>query len=114
MTGRLGLAERLVVHQYVVGVCLNRIGILGTKGKNETLYRERLDRLADLYKPDALCEVFADKTKDDAFELFYRLNKGGTSFKAGDVEGARLSSAPTKKIVGPMRAVAGEKEMKMA
>jgi hypothetical protein len=28
MTGRLGLAERLVVHQYVVGVCLNRIGML--------------------------------------------------------------------------------------
>jgi hypothetical protein len=27
MTGRLGLAERLVVHQYVVGVCLNRIGM---------------------------------------------------------------------------------------
>ena len=30
MTGRLGLAERLVVHQYVVGVCLNLIGRVQT------------------------------------------------------------------------------------
>jgi len=85
---------------------------LGINSKNETIYRERLDRLADLYKPDALCEVFSDKTEEDAFELFYRLNKGGTSLKAGDVEGARLASASTKKIVGPMRGVAAEKEMK--
>jgi hypothetical protein len=83
-------------------------------GKVETTYRERLDRIAGLYDREVLCETFPEKTEEEAFELFSRLNKGGTTLSAGDVEGARLSSAHTKKIVGPMRAVAAEREMKAA
>ncbi len=85
---------------------------LGRNNRNESIYRERLHRLANLYQKRALCEEFPDEDEENAFQLFRRLNKGGTSLSAGDVEAARLASAATKKIVGPMRAVANERDMR--
>ena len=85
---------------------------LGKSDRNVTTYRERLHKLANLYKRTALCEEFPDEEEEHAFLLFRRLNKGGTSLSAGDVEAARLASAATKKIVEPMRAVSTEKEMR--
>nr|WP_283814266.1 DUF262 domain-containing protein [Bradyrhizobium aeschynomenes] len=85
---------------------------LGKGGRNESIYRERLHRLANLFQKRALCEEFPDEDEENAFQLFRRLNKGGTSLSAGDVEAARLASAATKRIVGPMRAVASEREMR--
>ena len=61
---------------------------------------------------DAGHEVFTDDQEEHAFELFSRLNKGGTSLSTGDVAGARLASQATRKIVEPMRAVVAEKEMR--
>jgi hypothetical protein len=61
---------------------------------------------------NALCEEFTDEHEEDAFELFSRLNKGGTSLSAGDVEAARLASAATRKIVEPMRLFVAEREMR--
>ncbi|WP_316193893.1 DUF262 domain-containing protein [Bradyrhizobium sp. SZCCHNRI1029] len=85
---------------------------LGKNNRNEAIYRERLHKLANLFQRRALCEEFPDEDEENAFQLFRRLNKGGTSLSAGDVEAARLASAATKKIVGPMRAVASEREMR--
>jgi Protein of unknown function DUF262 len=85
---------------------------LGKSNRNETAYRERLHRLATIFRRKALCEEFPDEDEEHAFLLFRRLNKGGTSLSAGDVEAARLASAATKKIVEPMRAVATEREMR--
>jgi len=61
---------------------------------------------------DAGHEVFTDDQEEHAFELFSRLNKGGTSLSTGDVAGARLASQATRKIVEPMRALVAEKEMR--
>jgi hypothetical protein len=85
---------------------------LGKSNRNETIYRERLHKLATLFRRKALCEEFPDEEEEHAFLLFRRLNKGGTSLSAGDVEAARLASAATKKIVEPMRAIATEREMR--
>ncbi|MBR0778314.1 DUF262 domain-containing protein [Bradyrhizobium diazoefficiens] len=87
-------------------------GKLGRANRSELAYRERLQKLATLFKRRALCEDFPDEEEEHAFELFSRLNKGGTSLSAGDVEAARLASAATKKIVEPMRAVATERDMR--
>jgi hypothetical protein len=86
---------------------------LGKNGNMEVHYRGRLDRLARILRRDALCEEFPDEEEEHAFELFSRLNKGGTSLSAGDVEAARLASAATRGIVEPMRALAAEREMRM-
>ena len=85
---------------------------LGKFNRNETEYRERLHKLATIFRRKTLCEEFPDEDEEHAFLLFRRLNKGGTSLSAGDVEAARLASAATKKIVEPMRAVATEREMR--
>lgn len=85
---------------------------LGKSNRNETAYRERLHKLGSLFDRVALCEHFPDEDEEHAFQLFRRLNKGGTSLSAGDVEAARLASAATKKIVEPMRSIAAEREMR--
>jgi hypothetical protein len=85
---------------------------LGKANRNESIYRERLHKVAGLFKRRALCEEFPDEDEEHAFQLFRRLNKGGTSLSAGDVEAARLASAATKRILGPMRAVAVERDMR--
>lgn len=85
---------------------------LGRGNSYEVTYRERLHRVATMLTCEALCEEFTDDHEEHAFELFSRLNKGGTSLVAGEVEAARLASAATKKIVEPMRAVVNEKEMR--
>jgi hypothetical protein len=84
----------------------------GKLGKNEMLYPQRLHKVAKMLQRKALCEEFCDDHEEDAFELFSRLNKGGTSLSAGDVEAARLASAATKKIVEPMRSLVAEREMR--
>ncbi len=84
----------------------------GKLGKNEMLYRQRLHKVAKMLERKALCEEFCDDHEEDAFELFSRLNKGGTSLSAGDVEAARLASAATKGIVEPMRSLVAEREMR--
>lgn len=66
-------------------------------------FRRRLHRIAGMLNVAALCEEFKDEHEDNAIELFARLNKGGTSLSAGDVEAARLSQEATHHIVGPMR-----------
>jgi hypothetical protein len=85
---------------------------LGKNSHKDVHYRERLHRLANMLRRDALCEEFPDEEEEHAFELFSRLNKGGTSLSAGDVEAARLASAATRGIVEPMRALAAEREMR--
>ena len=85
---------------------------LGKGARDEQTYRERLHNLASLFKRKALCEEFPDEDEEHAFELFSRLNKGGTTLSAGDVEAARLASAATKGIVEPMRAMAAERDMR--
>jgi hypothetical protein len=87
-------------------------GKLG-KGAQTDDYRTRLQRVATMLGRDAGYEVFTDDQEEHAFELFSRLNKGGTSLSTGDVAGAsRLASQTTRKIVEPMRAVVAEKEMR--
>lgn len=66
-------------------------------------YRQRLNRIMTMFDRKVLCEEFRDDQEAHAFDLFSRLNKGGTSLSAGDVEAARLASASTKGIVQPMR-----------
>jgi hypothetical protein len=85
---------------------------LGKHNRNESIYRERLHKLGTMLVHNALCEEFTDEHEEDAFELFSRLNKGGTSLSAGDVEAARLASAATRKIVEPMRLFVAEREMR--
>jgi len=84
----------------------------GKLGKSGDEYRTRLQRVATMLGREVGHEVFTDDQEEHAFELFSRLNKGGTSLSTGDVAGARLASAATKKIVEPMRAVVNEREMK--
>jgi len=86
---------------------------LRKNGHMEVHYRGRLDRLARILRRVALREEFPDEEEEHAFELFSRLNKGGTSLSAGDVEAARLASAAIRGIVEPMRALAAEREMRM-
>ena len=85
---------------------------LGKNNRSEGIYRERLHKLGTMLAHNALCEEFTDEHEEDAFELFSRLNKGGTSLSAGDVEAARLASAATRKIVEPMRLFVAEREMR--
>lgn len=85
---------------------------LGEQGKLAETYRGRMVRVAKMLQRKALCEDFADEDEEHAFELFARLNKGGTSLQAGDVAAARLASTGTRHIVGPMRAMAAEGEMR--
>jgi hypothetical protein len=85
---------------------------LDKNNRKEPSYRERLHKLGTMLMRNALCEEFTDDDEENAFELFSRLNKGGTSLSAGDVEAARLASAATKKIVEPMRIFVAEQEMR--
>ena len=80
--------------------------------QTEVEYRKKLHKVATMLRREALCEEFTDALEEHAFELFSRLNKGGTSLATGEVEAARLASAATRKIVEPMRAVVAEREMK--
>jgi hypothetical protein len=87
----------------------DKLGRGATKGPE---YRRRLARLSSMLRREALCEEFNDDHEEHAFELFSRLNKGGTSLSSGDVEAARLASAATQHIVGPMREFVATKAMK--
>lgn len=85
---------------------------LGKSNRQAPAYRERLHKLTALFERAVLCEHFPNEDEEHAFQLFRRLNKGGTSLSAGDVEAARLASAATRKIVEPMRAVSAERDMR--
>jgi hypothetical protein len=85
---------------------------LGRGDSKEFEYRKRLDQVSRMLQKRALCEEFTDDDEEHAFELFSRLNKGGTSLQAGDVEAARLASAGTRKIVEPMRQFVAGREMR--
>jgi hypothetical protein len=91
---------------------LREQGKLGRSNSKELEYRQRIDTVARMLLRTALCEEFPDEEEEHAFELFSRLNKGGTSLSAGDVEAARLASTATRGIVGPMRKIAAEREMR--
>ncbi len=97
-------ADDVGIHQRVDAV-LQRLEERGqlTGSKRESELRSRLHRVATMLQEDALCEEFKNEHEEDAIELFARLNKGGTSLSAGDVEAARLSREATASIVGPMR-----------
>ncbi len=82
---------------------------LGTTKEVEV--RQRLHSVATMLNVDALCEEFKDEHEENAIELFARLNKGGTSLSAGDVEAARLSQEATKHVVEPMRQFVQEPEI---
>ena len=69
------------------------------------IYRERLRKLASMFDKEVLFEAFRDDSEVNAFQVFSRLNKGGTSLSTGDVEAARLASTATRNLVGPMRRV---------
>jgi hypothetical protein len=92
---------------------LREQGKLAKGNQREVEYRKRLHRVATMLRRPALCEEFTDDQEEHAFELFSRLNKGGTSLSTGDVAAARLASAATRKIVEPMRAVVAEREMRV-
>jgi hypothetical protein len=81
-------------------------------GKSELVYRERLHKVARMLQREVPCEEFCDDHEENAFELFSRLNKGGTSLSVGEVAAARLASAATRKIVEPMRQLVAEQEMR--
>jgi hypothetical protein len=85
---------------------------LGPNNSREVELRKRLHRVATMLSIDALCEEFKDEHEENAIELFARLNKGGTSLSAGDVEAARLSQEATSHIVGPMRDFVQEPELR--
>ena len=85
---------------------------LGKNHRNKDIFRERLYKLGKMLKHKAICEEFRDELEENAFELFSRLNKGGTSLSSGDVAAARLASAATRKIVAPMRALAADGELR--
>ncbi len=91
---------------------LRENGKFANRNLTEVEYRRRLQRVAGMLDREALCEEFTDEHEEDAFELFSRLNKGGTSLSTGDVAAARLASAAIKKIVSPMRAFILEREMR--
>lgn len=82
---------------------LRERGMLQASRGAEVDYRRRLDAVASMLHADALCETFRDDHVGNAIELFARLNKGGTSLSAGDVEAARLAQEATDHILGPMR-----------
>lgn len=75
-------------------------------------YRQKLRTLSQMLQRPALCEEFVDEDEKHAFELFARLNKGGTSLKVGDVAAAQLASDSTRHIVEPMREMAAEPRMR--
>ena len=77
----------------------------------ESEYRTRLQKAAEILNQDALCEEFNEDKVEAAIELFSRLNKGGTTLSAGDVEAARLSQEATEHIVDPMRNFVQNKEL---
>lgn len=85
---------------------------LGKNHRNRDVFRERLYKLGKILKHKAICEEFRDELEENAFELFSRLNKGGTSLSSGDVEAARLASAATRVIVAPMRVLAADAEIR--
>lgn len=85
---------------------------LGRSSSKAVEFRLRLHRLAGMLNEEALCEEFKDEHEENAIELFARLNKGGTSLSAGDVEAARLSQEATYHIVGPMREFVQEPELR--
>lgn len=66
-------------------------------------YRTRLGKAATILQQNAVCEEFHNDHVEEAILLFARLNKGGTTLSAGDVEAARLSQEATAHIVDPMR-----------
>jgi hypothetical protein len=107
---RDGDADLHAIEHIIKG--LREQGKLGKHNQLEVEYRKRLGRVATMLSRDALCEEFTDDHEEHAFELFSRLNKGGTSLSTGDVEAARLASQATRKIVEPMRAVVAEREMR--
>jgi hypothetical protein len=82
---------------------LKEWGRLDDTTATEVQYRVRLQSAATLLHQNALCEEFHNDHVEDAIELFARLNKGGTSLSAGEVEAARLSREATAHIVDPMR-----------
>jgi hypothetical protein len=84
----------------------------GRNSLKESEVRSRLNRVATMLNSDALCEEFTDEHEENAIELFARLNKGGTSLSAGDVEAARLSQEATAHIVGPMREFVQQPELR--
>ena len=107
---RDGDAELHAIEHIIQG--LREQGKLGKHNQSEVEYRKRLSQVATMLRRDALCEEFTDDHEEHAFELFSRLNKGGTSLSTGDVAAARLASQATRKIVEPMRAVVAEREMR--
>lgn len=84
---------------------------LDNNSNTETLYRTRLQAAATMLHQNALCEEFHNDLVEDAIELFARLNKGGTTLSAGDVEAARLSQEATAHIVEPMRSFIQDKHL---
>lgn len=91
---------------------LSERGKLGKGDAKEAPYRERLSRVARMSSGRALCEEFKNEHEEDAIELFARLNKGGTSLSAGDVEAAKLSQEATRHVVGPMREFVQDPDMR--
>jgi hypothetical protein len=98
-----------------IDTVLERLRERRNRGRNsisESEIRRRLHRVATMLNSDALCEEFTDEHEENAIELFARLNKGGTSLSAGDVEAARLSQEATAHIVGPMREFVQQPELR--
>jgi hypothetical protein len=104
--------QQIHLHQNIQSV-IDRLVEHGrlTNGSREIEIRNRLHTVATMLSVDALCEEFKDEHEENAIELFARLNKGGTSLSAGDVEAARLSQEATSHIVGPMRDFVQEPEL---
>lgn len=91
---------------------LRELGEFEQRRSLELEYRRRLDVTAAMLRRRATCEEFRDEDEEHAFELFSRLNRGGTTLQAGDVAAARLASTGTRRVVPPMRALVAEPVMR--
>ena len=85
---------------------------LGAHAGRRGEFEARLQRVAAMLQRPALADEFNEEDEESAFELFARLNKGGTSLQAGDVAAARLASTGTRGIVAPMRALAADADIR--
>lgn len=102
-------ALQTTIQQVIDG--LNEWKRLDDTSATEPQYRERLHKAATILHQNALCEEFHNDHVENAIELFARLNKGGTTLSAGDVEAARLSQEATAHIVEPMRSFVRNKDL---
>jgi len=120
----IALSDVMLVNDHISNIekAVDRLvegGHIGDTDAEKNEVRKKLHRVASMLDVDVPCQKF-DTTKlktaeyptevEAAIEIFRRLNSGGMSLSAGDVEAARLAQEATYSILGPMRDFAKGKE----